>query len=141
MAITTRLLGDFHLDILDCPRRTEGESRDACRRCPHNVCFPSQAEIGCVVRTPIEVYEAARSHLRERSPELSSELEALITRVGELPGGLDDTITERWLRLAERWFAQLPPGGGAASEREVAQVIARFARAAREKSRRVQILG
>jgi len=142
MSITSGFEGREALaeEVPDCPLRHPERQphQNACARCAYNRAHPGNAVIGCFVRTPYPVYEAALKGLAERAPDDRRELDLLLTGNQSL-GSQNAEAAKRWLDLAQRWFAALPPEGDDA-EREVAIIIARFARAYLETRKPVQLL-
>jgi hypothetical protein len=131
---------DAHFEeVPGCPLRgartghataTDVESERACARCRYNVCAPGEPRIGCSVRTPHIVVEAARARARLKDPSLIDDLQAL--RSGA------DVVTAvtvpPWQRLGERWLAVARTAdrelGHDVAGLELASVILRFAAAA-----------
>ena len=103
--------------VLGCPLQ-EAEppkARHACATCALNAAFPGEAEVGCQLRTPPDVFAAA-----QRDPEVA----ALIA-----DAQAQDAI---WGEAAERLAARAQDVWTRAESdaaREVAAVIANFARA------------
>ena len=129
-------------NVAGCPLATVPPSDDesACARCPYNVVAPGEPTIGCQVRLPNDIIDAALAGLKARAPVLAEELEALLASARDLTGEAGDPAPGRWMALAEAWYESIEEGPSASAEREVAMVIARFARAARERSEAVLLL-
>lgn len=138
MAILTRFAREerIHASIPGCPLWRPGAGpadTRACAPCPFNAAHAGEPQIGCVLRTPPEVLEAARARLEARAPDLARQLEQLRGTSPVVP-----SETDRWLELARAWYA----GGAdvADEEREVIAVIARFAEAAARTGEPVELL-
>ncbi|MCK6552790.1 hypothetical protein L6R52_43605, partial [Myxococcota bacterium] len=127
MAISSRFLGAdaVHRRIDGCPLSVQPPSEDerACATCPFNVVFPEQAQVGCSIDTPVELFSKAHASLARRDAALAVTFDALRAT----PGAVDAAIAERWLAVATRWDALI--GDDEPEALEVASIIARFARA------------
>lgn len=119
-----------------------GTDEAACALCPHNLLAPGVAQIGCEVRTPADVVAAARHGLAVRDASLAGALASLLATGHRSTGTADDEATRRLLAVAESWYVTLGEDGPTdQAEREVARLIARFARASLVQGEPVEILG
>jgi hypothetical protein len=115
----------------------------ACGACPYNLLAPGRARIGCEVRTPDDVLQAARTALAARGEALARELEALLVTSLSTTGAKDDATARRGLALAELWYERIDRADADAdadAEREVARLLARFFRASLDLGEPVEVL-
>lgn len=96
-------------------------SEAACARCRYNVVFPKLAQIGCTLRTPPAIVDAARA-------AAPTELSAELSRLRGL-GAVEGDGAQAWADLGARWLQQANAKGDEAG-RELASVMLRFARGA-----------
>lgn len=139
MAWVSRFIAeDAHFDeVPGCPLRgartghataTATLDESACAGCRYNVVAPKEARIGCTVRTPHSVVEAARAHANRRDPSLAIELQTLRSDVDVVTA----SSAPRWRRLGERWLAVASASDDSGPDLaglELASVILRFAAA------------
>lgn len=110
---------DAHFsEVPGCPLRgvREGhaaQSEAACARCRYNVAFPGESQIGCHVRTPAHIVQAARTVV---PPALREALDVLQQQ--------QPTAREGWLQVAHQLLIIDDDNA-----RELGSVIARFAAA------------
>lgn len=135
-----------HRRVPGCPLlssvdETKTSDEGACALCPHNLLAPGVARIGCEVRTPEDVVALARRGLAERDGALAAELDGLLSRGHRTSGAADDEAARRLVALAESWYVKIGEGPLAEAEREVARLVARFARASVVQGEAVEILG
>jgi hypothetical protein len=122
--------------VRGCPLASlEGGSERTCASCPYNLIAPGQPTIGCETRTPAPVLSRALTALEGRDASLAAQLHRL-----QQEPRLDDPARAASLqRSAEVWFTR-SEGADAESEREVAAIVARFARAVVELGEPVEVL-
>jgi hypothetical protein len=113
----------LHQSVPGCPLAQLPPKSDesACASCRFNVAFPRTPQIGCHLRTPPDVMDAARAQLAQHDPALADELRVL--RTGD---AVEGARAAQFVSLAERWLRSARHD----AEREVASTILRFARAA-----------
>lgn len=140
MAVTSCFTNanQLYREVEGCPLAAPGKTQDtsACAHCSFNLAFPKVAAIGCTVRTPPTLYDSAVAALSKRNPSLHSELLVLLKSAQQVEPSSE--AAERWQKLATSWFGETAEDD--AAEREVAMVVARFARAAIELGEPVEIL-
>ena len=143
MAIVTKFTGDVQAEIDGCPLADPVPDPDqsACGECSYNLVSPGRPRIGCVMRTPVGVYDAALTRLAARAPALHAELSELIKSAQSVPPGPTSPVAARWLDVARRWDEQIAESGDDPDELEVVRLVGRFARAALDLEQPVQILG
>lgn len=139
-----------HRRVAACPlgpqasAPSQGEPAEtACALCPFNLLAPGAPHIGCEVLTPLSLVAEARVGLEARDGALAAELAALFAAPRVTSGRADDALAARLLAFAESWYEKVAAddSAGAESERELARLIARFARASLTHAEPVEILG
>lgn len=135
-----------HRRVPGCPLlatvdETSVPDEGACALCPHNLLAPGVARIGCEVRTPADVVERARKGLADRDATLAAELDRFLASGHKTSGSADDETARHLVALAESWYVKIGDGPSADAEREVARLVARFARASVMQGEPVEILG
>lgn len=91
-------------DIPGCPLGPTGEPRDesACAACPYNALSPGAARVGCMMSTPMAVYERSLAHLQRISRADHAALLSLLARGRE--EGLDRESLAAVRDIAARWL-------------------------------------
>jgi hypothetical protein len=139
-----------HRRVPACPLGPQGTAvaqgeppETACALCPFNLLAPGAPRIGCEVLTPLPLVAEARAGLAVRDSALAAELAALFAAPRVTSGRADDALAVRLLALAESWYERVGAETTAAAEaeRELARLIARFARASLTHAEPVEILG